>query len=309
VPSWLLKAGVQGVISLLPGRHQLNALAQRHVTGSLSLTEAVFEAKLAQCGHHLERFREVRDESGRPATVLEVGTGWYPIVPVGLALAGAHTVTTLDVSSLADADRTRQTLELYARWLESGRLATALPGMDAGRAERALWSARRAGTTTASDLLARVGVRAVVGDARATGLPAGSTELIVSNNTFEHIPPAVLAAVLAELRRVAAPQAVMDHFIDISDHYAHFDSSITEFNYLRYRPRVWRLFNNRLQYQSRLREPDYRRLVEGAGFTVVAEEAERGAQGELAAVALAPQFRHYARDDLLVLRVWITAVA
>jgi hypothetical protein len=305
----LLKAGVQGVISLLPGRHRLNALAQQHVTGSLTLTESIFEAKLAQCGHHLASSREARGDGGPPGTALEVGTGWYPIVPIGLALAGAHKVTTLDISSLADADRTRRTLELYASWLESGRLATALPGMDARRAERALWSARRAGTANASDLLARVGVRAVIGDARATGLPDGSTDLIVSNNTFEHIPPAVLAAVMAELRRVASPRAVMDHFIDISDHYAHFDRSITEFNYLRFRPRVWRLFNNRLQYQSRLREPDYRRLVEGAGFRLVAEEAERGSHDELAAVALAPQFRQYSRDDLSVLRVWITAVA
>jgi Methyltransferase domain len=309
VPSWLLKAGVQGAISLVPGRHRLNALAQRHVTGSLALSEATFQAKVAQCGHHLARFRELRGSEAPLGDVLELGTGWYPIVPVGLALAGAHAVTTLDVSPLADADRTRQTLELYTAWLDSGRLATALPGVDAARAEKALFAAREAGAASARDLLARVGVHAVVGDARAAGLPGGCTELIVSNNTFEHIPPAVLQATMAELRRVAAPGAVMDHFVDISDHYAHFDHSITEFNYLRYGPRVWRVFNNRLQYQSRLRAPDYRRLVEDAGFSVVAEEAQRGAPEELAAITLAPEFRHYTREELLVLRLWITAVA
>ena len=241
--------------------------------------------------------------------MLELGTGWYPIVPIGLALAGAEGVTTLDVSSLTDADRTRRTLELYAVWLDSGRLSSALPGIDAGLAEKALSAAREAGTASARDLLARVGVRALVGDGRATGLPDGAIELVVSNNTFEHIPPAVLQAIMAELRRVAAPGAVMDHFVDISDHYAHFDRSISEFNYLRYPPRAWRLFNNRLQYQSRLRASDYRRLVEHAGFVVVAEEAQRGAVEELAGVPLAPQFRHYAQDDLLVLRTWITALA
>ncbi|MGN6167663.1 MAG: class I SAM-dependent methyltransferase [Solirubrobacteraceae bacterium] len=309
MPSWLLKAGVQGAISLLPGRHRLNALLQQHVTGSLTLTEDVFETKVAHCSHHLARLRDVRGWEGPPGAVLELGTGWYPIVPIGLALAGADEVTTLDVSPLADADRTRQTLELYAAWLESGRLATALPGIDAARAEKALSAARTASAASAIDLLARVGVRAMVGDARATRLPDGAIELIVSNNTFEHIPAAVLQAIMAELRRVAAPPAVMDHFVDISDHYAHFDRSISEFNYLRYSPRVWRVFNNRLQFQSRLRAPDYRRLVENAGFTMVAEEAERGAPEELAAITLAPHFHHYAREDLLVLRTWITAVA
>lgn len=309
MPSWLLKAGVQGAISLVPGRHRLNALLQRHVTGSLTLSDDVFATKVAQCNHHLARFRKVRGDERPPGTVLELGTGWYPIVPIGLALAGANRVTTLDVSSLTDADRTRRTLELYAVWLDSGRLASALPGIDAARAEQALSAAAEAGSASAGDLLARVGVRALVGDGRATALPDDAIELVVSNNTFEHIPPAVLQAILAELRRVAALGAVMDHFVDISDHYAHFDGSISEFNYLRYPPRAWRLFNNRLQYQSRLRASDYRHLVEAAGFTVVAQEAQLGAAEELAKVPLAPQFRHYAQEDLLVLRTWITAVA
>jgi predicted nicotinamide N-methyase len=309
VPSWLLKAGVQGVISLVPGRHRLNALLQQHVTRSLTLSEEVFATKVAQCSHHLARFREVRGEDRSPRAVLELGTGWYPIVPIGLALAGADGVTTLDVSSLTDADRTRRTLELYALWLNSGRLASALPGIDAARATEALSAAQKADTASAGDLLARVGVRSLVGDGRATGLPDGAVELVVSNNTFEHIPPAVLEAILVEMRRIASRDAVMDHFVDISDHYAHFDHSISEFNYLRYPPRAWRLFNNRLQYQSRLRASDYRRLIVDARFTVVAEEAQRGAAEELARIPLAPQFRRYAQDDLLVLRTWITAVA
>ncbi len=309
VPSWLLKAGVQGAISLVPGRHRLNALLQEHVTRSLTLSEDVFATKVAQCSHHLARFREVRGGERPPGAVLELGTGWYPIVPIGLALAGADGVTTLDVSSLTDAHRTRRTLELYAVWLDSGKLASALPGIDSARAERALSAAREPRSASAGDLLARVGVRALVGDGRATGLPDGAIELVVSNNTFEHIPPAVLQAIMAELRRVASRGAVMDHFIDISDHYAHFDRSISEFNYLRYPPGAWRLFNNRLQYQSRLRASDYRRLVADAGFTVVGEEAQRGAAEELARIPLAPQFRQYAQEDLLVLRTWITAVA
>lgn len=308
MPSWLLKAGVQGAISLVPGRHRLNAVLQERVTGSLALSEDVFATKVAQCNHHLARFREVRGDERPPKAVLELGTGWYPIVPIGLALAGADRVTTLDVSLLTDAERIRRTLELYALWLDSGRLASALPGIDAARADKALSAASEAGAS-AGDLLALVGVRALVGDGRATALPDGAIELAVSNNTFEHIPPAVLRAIMAELRRVADRGAVMDHFVDISDHYAHFDRSISEFNYLRYSPGAWRLFNNRLQYQSRLRASDYRGLVEDAGFTVVAEEAQRGAAEDLAGVPLAPQFRHYAQEDLLVLRTWITAVA
>lgn len=309
MPSWLFKAAVQGAISLLPGRHQLNSLLQQRVTGSLVLSQAMFDAKVSHCRHHLERFAQARGSGGPPDAALELGTGWYPIVPVGLALAGAGQVTTLDVSALLDAGRVKRTLELYAAALQSGRLASQLPGLDPSHARRTIAAARDRGGANAQELLASVGVRALLGDARASGLPAGSIELFVSNNTLEHIAPDALAQILAEFERLSAPGAVMDHFVDISDHYAHFDRSITEFNYLRYPPEVWRFFNNSLQYQNRLRASDYRRLMERAGFTVVAEEPARGAPEQLARIRVARRFRGYGRDDLLVLRSWFTAVA
>jgi hypothetical protein len=100
----------------------------------------------------------------------------------------------------------------------------------------------------------------------------------------------------------------MDHFIDMSDHYAHFDRRISEYNYLRYSDRRWRPFNNRLQYQNRLRISDYRRIVQEAGFRVVAEDAERGPAELLEQITLAPRFRSYSQEDLAVLRCWLTAV-
>jgi hypothetical protein len=307
VPSWLLKAATQGAISLLPGRHRLNRLLQEHVTGSLALTDAGFEAKMAQCAHHLKSFRQVRGATHGPRAAFELGTGWYPIVPVGLALAGTERVTTIDVSPLLDRGRVARVLDLYAKALDEGRLD--LPGVDYGRAGALIETARERREGGPAELLEVLGVTAVVGDARAVALPAASIDLLVSNNTLEHIAAGMLVGVLAELRRLAAPGAVMDHFIDHSDHYAHFDRSITEFNYLRYPPALWRLFNNSLHYQNRLRASDYRRLFERAGFRVVAEQSARGPASELAAVKLAAPFLGYKEADLLVLRSWLTAVA
>jgi hypothetical protein len=309
VRSWLLKAAVQGAISVLPGHHRLNALLQQHVTGSLELSEATFATKLRQCGHHLARFREARGADRPPRAALELGTGWYPIVPVGLALAGVVETTTVDISPLVDAQRAQRTFQSFAAAIQSDRLRDALPEIDPRRADAIVEAARDREPQTVDVMLARVGVSLRVGAVQAVGLEPGSMDLLVSNNTLEHVPPAGLNELLAELGRLSAPRAVMDHFIDISDHYAHFDRSITEFNYLRYRERAWRFFNNRLQYQNRLRAPDYKRLIENAGFRVICEEPERGAADKLSTTTLAPQFRHYARDDLLVLRTWITAVA
>jgi hypothetical protein len=282
--SWLLKAAVQGAISPLPGRDRLNHLLQKYVTGSVTLTDEVFERKIAQCRKHLESYRA--QQGVVPRHVLELGTGWYPIVPIGLINAGVERVTTIDVNPLCDLPRARAVVERFGPELQADSSAG-----------------------NAAELLEAIGVRLLVADVRDSGLQAGSIDLFVSNNTLEHVPPATLSEIMAEFRRLAAPGAVMDHFIDMSDHYAHFDRSITEFNYLRYSDRRWRPFNNRLQYQNRLRISDYRRIVEEAGFRVVAEDAERGSTDALEQITLAPRFRSYPREELAVLRCWLTAVA
>lgn len=309
MPSWLLKAALQGVMSALPASDRLNYLFQRHVTGSVVLSDEVFQRKVAQCSRHIQSFQAARADAGLPGVALELGTGWYPVVPVGLALAGVTRVVTVDVSSLLSPERTRRVLAAYAALLRSGEAEKLLPRISPDRAAVVAAAAADQATKSTDELLAPLGIQVLIGDARASGLPAGSVDLFVSNNTFEHIAPQVLREIVAEFKRLAAPGAVMDHFIDMSDHYAHFDGAITEFNYLRYSDRTWRLFNNRLQYQSRLRIPDYRRIVGEGGFSIVAEDDEQGPADALAAVALAPRFRHYAVEDLLTLRVWLTAVS
>jgi hypothetical protein len=309
MPSWLLKAAVQGAISSLPAADRLNYLLQRRVTGSVVLTDEVFQRKVAQCSRHIQSYQSAGAAGGLPSLALELGTGWYPVVPVGLALAGVARVVTIDVSSLLSVERTRQVLTSYAALLRSGSAQALLPEISGDRAEAVIAAADDRSAQSADELLEPLGVQVLIGDARSLTLPAGSVDLFLSNNTFEHIAPQVLREIIEEYKRLAAPGAVMDHFVDMSDHYAHFDTSITEFNYLRYSDRAWRLFNNRLQYQNRLRIPDYRRLLQEAGFVLVAEDGEQGQSDALARVQLAPRFRHYALEDLLTLRVWFTALA
>ena len=59
-----------------------------------------------------------------------------------------------------------------------------------------------------------------------------SVDFICSNNTFEHIPQEILRDILVEFKRVLHPNGLMSHFIDMSDHFAHFDSRITIYNFL-----------------------------------------------------------------------------
>ena len=45
------------------------------------------------------------------------------------------------------------------------------------------------------------------------------------------------------------PQGLIRHVIDYSDHYAHADANINEFNYLRFDERQWKKFNPGIHFQ------------------------------------------------------------
>jgi hypothetical protein len=307
MPSWLLKAGAQGAISILPWRRRLNRLFQERLTGNVRLTARRFESKVAQAERHLRHYAAAKPDSPIPRTALELGTGWHPIVPIALALSGVERVVSFDVDPLTDNDHTRAALGLFASYLERDRLTEILLGVQPLRARRLLHECLQGGD--ARTLLAPLGIELAVTDARRSGLAPASIDFFVSNNTMEHIPPDTLRALLTEFRRLAAPGAVMDHFIDMRDHYSSFDRSISRLNFLRFPAPVWRLFNNRLHYQNRLRVSDYRALVEAAGFTIVAEWPTRGKPHEFDDLALDRRYRDTPRSDLFTLFVWLTAVA
>src|SRR5215470_12286918 len=105
MPHWLIKAAVQRAISWLPASQTWNSLFQTHVTRSLELTPERFEARLDYCRIHVENYTEARPNSPAGFSVLEVGTGWYPVVPIGLFLCGAGPIQTFDIDPLLRMDR------------------------------------------------------------------------------------------------------------------------------------------------------------------------------------------------------------
>ncbi|HEY6148916.1 MAG TPA: class I SAM-dependent methyltransferase, partial [Gaiellaceae bacterium] len=132
-------------------------------------------------------------------------------------------------------------------------------------------------------------------DARATGLEAGSIDFITSTDVCEHIPEADLAQIFRECKRLLKPGGTISCRIDLQDHYAYFDPSLSRYHFLRFSDRAWSLVNSPLHFQNRLREPDYRRLLEEAALEVVSwtpsGPSDEGL-AELEAMELAPRFRN-----------------
>jgi hypothetical protein len=141
-------------------------------------------------------------------------------------------------------------------------------------------------------------------DARCTGLPDGSVDLITSTDTFEHIPRSDLCQVVRECFRILRPGAIASFRIDYGDHYAYSDPNITPYNFLQYTNRQWSRFCSALQYQNRLRHSDYLRLLAEAGFEVIQTRCRGGGRDDirlLQRVPIAGCFKHYSPGDLAIL--------
>jgi len=267
---WVAKAALQRGLGLLPQGERLNYLFQRHVARSLPGGEAVVRRKLARARQHLEAFGRPADD----AVFYEFGAGWDLAIPLSYAALGVGRQVLVDIRPSARAELVNETITLLER--ELGSLGGPVSSL--------------------SELEERFGITYLAPrDARATGLESGSIDFVTSTDVCEHIPEEDLAQIFHECRRLLRPGGAISCRIDLQDHYAYFDPSLSRYHFLRFSDRAWGLVNSPLHFQNRLREPDYRRLVEEAGLEVVSwtpsGPSEEGL-AELEAMELAPRFRN-----------------
>jgi SAM-dependent methyltransferase len=234
------------------------------------------------------------------ATFYEFGAGWDLAIPVAYALLGVGRQVLVDIRPSARLELVNDSLAAFER------LRPELEEL-AGRELKAGGPVARLG-----ELEERFGIRYLAPcDARGTGLPETSIDFVSSTDTCEHIPGADLAEIFRECFRLLRPGGAFSCRIDLQDHYAYFDRSLSRYHFLRYSDRSWRLVNSPLHHQNRLRSPDYLRLVREAGFELAVERpsgpSDEGRQ-ELRALPLAERFRGYSEDELGVTVLSFVAV-
>lgn len=289
IKKWVLKAIVQKTISFLPNSQRINFFFQKYVTKGVFLSDAYFEDRLEHARHHLEAWE--RYSGGAPLrNTLELGTGWYPVVPISLFLYGAETIRTVDVTLLTGAGHVLTTIRKFLEYADAGKLGQYIP-VRPERLEQLRALASGENEAGFEQLTGTLHIQYLVQDARRLDLAAGSIDLIHSNNTFEHVYPDILADILREFRRIARPGGVQSHFIDLSDHFAHFDTSINIYHFLRFSPAAWKWIDNSVQPLNRLRITDYRRLYREADLPLTAEQLRPGSVEALREVPVHPYFQ------------------
>jgi len=287
---WVAKAAVQKLIGLLPDPERWNYVLQRHVMKSLPRGDSVFVWKLATTVRHLETVRDLDPEADVSSLAFfEFGAGWDLTGPLAFSALGVTDQTLVDVRRNVRLGLVNDALVRVPPLL---RKLGHEPTRDLGNAPIA----------SVDELQERTGIKYIApADARATGFPDGTFDVITSTVTLEHVPRGQIAEILHESARILRPGGLFSAVIDMQDHYSYFDSRISVYNFLRYEDRTWGWIDSNVHHQNRLRASDYLALGADSRFDLVLDKRVELRSEDFAALArtpLATRFRQYERTDL-----------
>ena len=86
----------------------------------------------------------------------------------------------------------------------------------------------------------------------------------------------------------------------MSDHFAHLDTTINIYNFLRFSPLQWRWIDNAIQPQNRWRISQYRDLYTKKGIAITKEENRPGDLAQLRNVPVHACFAGISETDLAI---------
>ena len=297
---WQLKLIKNYAIALLPMQRTLRTFKRRLWPYPAALDDQTLEQGLRQ----IEMLRAA-GISLAGKVVLELGTGWKPTIPFLFMLAGCREVLLVDSQRLLD----RALIAGTARALTARRqvLAERL-GVGVEMVEQRL---RAPAHTDLNGLLRHYRMRYLAPfDARRTGLPKESVDIVISRAVLEHVPPPTVDALFAEFARVLKHDGAMCYVIDNSDHWEHGDKSISRVNFLKFPDRLWRVITiNPLDYQNRLRHFEYAEMLRRHGFDIVLDWSapDSAAVEALKAVKVCERYRHVPHEALAILTSYVVA--
>jgi hypothetical protein len=113
MPHWYIKLAIHRAISWLPYTQSWNYLLKKYVAKTTTTNKGGFEFRVEQARRIHENYRAYSPQPREEFTALELGTGWYPMIPIALYLCGASKIWTVDIVPLLRPDAMQTTLRLF----------------------------------------------------------------------------------------------------------------------------------------------------------------------------------------------------
>jgi len=283
---WWLRLGLQRSVASLPfairlwklylRRHHLTTIDEETVLSALRQLELVRAHCLPLTG----------------TSILELGSGWKPIIPLIFRMASVERILMTDVS------RTMDYAMLEAAIRQVRLKAKAAPSLlpELGLSLDNIPVQLPTDFTTALNALH---LEYHIGLNRYPPVDG-----MISHNVLEHIPEAEIPSLLLRCREALKPGGWMIHFIDHSDHIQHRDPSISPLHFLRFEESAWKRWSIGPFHQNRLRWFEFRDRFTQAGFHILKWEKEcyAGLVEEAKRHPLCSRYRAVAPEDIAVLK-------
>ncbi len=300
---WRLKSGAFRVLSAIQGGEAVYRFVQANITRSIRPTRSRMEGKLcvaldywawiAANGH---------EDAVREGTHLDFGAGWHPTIPLTFHALGVKRQRLLDLEPLMKAPLIRKTAGLLQK---NGLALMKEAGFPAVQPEPFVVTGQ-----SADELFGSVGISYHAPYDGLLPRIAGEASLVTSTQVLLHIPEPILAKCFAELFQALKPGGLFLATIHLQPLYGGLTNSTSAYRHLRYSPEEWERLGSKIMYYTRLKAPDYRRLLEKAGFEIPGWVVQPGSEKDYAAVKALPVhacFSGYSTDDLAARHLFFSA--
>ncbi len=308
VSKWHVKALVQKTISFLPFHESVNYYFQKKITKAVVLDDVHFGYKIGHASDHIAYYKK-HGNPDKDCSIIELGTGWFPIIPLMMYLTKTGKVVSLDIQSWLSKKNQIEAISKIIEWRGNGKLDGLFDLIDESRWLKIVEIKENPYDFTEEKINEIIGFKPLLIDARNSNLEDKSVDFICSNNTFEHIYKEVLMGILREFKRIIKPEGVMSHFIDMSDHFAHSDPSITIYNFLKYSEKQWRLIDNKIQPQNRMRFEGFKNMYNALNIPVTELSFRKGDLSALESVKVHKEISsQFSTEEIAVSHGYIVSV-
>lgn len=271
--NWKIRKIIQDTILSMPNGITLYGRLMNYLNKSHQ-PEYWLEDKFSHSEFHLTAFQ--KSDQGPPNTILEIGTGWFPLVPLFLSLRGVKQVITADVNphlnktSLFRSIQTLTSAILEDRWAncnwheERKRALISFANLPIPSFEKQIQFLSSIGidfqTFSPADGLSKI-------------LSKYRIEQIISNNTLNCIEEQYIFLYLENMFKYLPHKSIQSHHLDLTDPRSHSDSKISAIDFLQYKEEQWNAIGSQGFKGNRLRASQWIALFEKAGFQLLDMES------------------------------------
>ncbi|NQT38998.1 MAG: class I SAM-dependent methyltransferase [Planctomycetes bacterium] len=184
------------------------------------------------------------------SVILEIGSGWFPTIPILFARDGARNIIMSDLNIHMDKITFRETAAYLKKRFSDNEYIQSITDVSALPIE-------------------------YYAPFNASRLSDKSVDIVVSSMVLEHIPRSDIYNLFSSLRPKIVDDGCMVHLVDHSDHFEHYDKSISRIHFLTWSEEKHAVINFLIKDgENRMRHHEYQQIFSDSGYEVINEETD-----------------------------------